>query len=66
MALDKEEDVYSSYLKYEWSKFSVSDKPVDAVFLGSWKTFERVPFMRFMKIEKFGISGNLLKWIKGF
>ena len=51
----------------DWSKFIDSDTPVDAVFLDFRKAFDCVPHKRLlMKIEKLGISGNLLKWIKDF
>ena len=51
----------------DWSKFIDSDIPVDAVFLDFRKAFDCVPHKRLlMKIEKLGISGNLLKWIKDF
>ena len=40
---------------------------MDAVFLDFRKAFDCVPHKRLlMKIEKLGISGNLLKWIKDF
>ena len=51
----------------DWSKFIDSDTPVDAVFLDFRKAFDCVPHKRLlMKIEKLGISGNLLKWIEDF
>ena len=49
----------------DWSKFIYSNIPVDEVFLA----FDCVPHKRLlslMKIEKVGIYGNLLKWIKDF
>ena len=40
---------------------------MDAVFLDFRKAFDCVRHKRLlMKIEKLGISGNLLKWIKDF
>ena len=51
----------------DWSKFIDSDTPVDAIFLDFRKAFDCVPHKRLlMKIEKLGITGNLLKWIKDF
>ena len=51
----------------DWSKFIDSDTPVDAVFLDFRKAFDCVPHKRLlMKIEKLGITGNLLKWITDF
>lgn len=51
----------------DWSRFIDSDIPVDAVFLDFRKAFDCVPHKRLLlKIEKLGISGNLLKWIKDF
>lgn len=50
-----------------WSKYIDSDIPVDAIFLDFWKAFDTVPHKRLLlKLEKLGISGNLLKWIKDF
>ena len=51
----------------DWSKFIDSGIPVDAVFLDFRKAFVCVPHKRLlMKIEKLGITGNLLKWISDF
>ena len=44
-----------------------SDIPVDAVFLDFRKAFDYVPHKQLlMKIEKLGITGNLLKRISDF
>lgn len=51
----------------DWTKFVDSDIPVDAIFLDFRKAFDCVPHKRLlMKLEKLGISGNILKWIADF
>ena len=51
----------------DWSKFVDTDTPVDAAFLDFRKAFDCVPHKRLlMKIERLGITGNLLKWITDF
>ena len=50
-----------------WSKYIDSDVPVDTVFLDFRKAFDSVPHKRLLlKLEKLGISGNVLKWIENF
>ena len=49
------------------SKFMDADIPVDTVFLDFRKAFNCVQHKRLLlKIEKLGITGNVLKWIKSF
>ena len=48
-----------------WSKTLSHNVPVDVIFLDYAKTFDTVPYIRLgIQIETFGISGNLLAWIK--
>ena len=43
------------------------NRPVDLVLLDFAKAFDKVPHKRLIyKLDKYGISGNLLKWIKSF
>ena len=50
-----------------WSKYIDSDIPVDTVFLDFRKAFDSVPHKRLLlKLEKLGVSGNVLKWISDF
>ena len=51
----------------EW--FSYLDKkiPVDAAYLDFRKAFDSVPHKRLIyKLDKYGIKGNILNWIKSF
>ena len=51
----------------EW--FSYLDKkiPVDAAYLDFRKAFDSVPHKRLLyKLNKYGIKGNILKWIESF
>ena len=50
-----------------WSKYIDSDIPVDTVFLDFKKAFDSVPHKRLLyKLERLGVSGNVLKWISSF
>ena len=51
----------------DWTKFVDSDIPVDAIFLDFRKAFDCVPHKRLlMKLEKLGISGNILNGLQSF
>ena len=40
---------------------------IDAIYLDFSKAFDTVPHQRLIgKLEAYGISGNILSWIKGF
>ena len=42
-----------------------SEKPVDVIYLDFQKAFDKVPHKRLIaSLEKTGIKGKLLKWIK--
>ena len=48
-------------------KYIDSDIPVDTVFLDFRKAFDSVPHKHLLlKLEKLGVSGNVLKWISDF
>ena len=50
-----------------WSEALSHDVPMDVIFLNYVKAFDTVPHIRLgNQIETFGISGNLLAWIKAF
>ena len=50
-----------------WSEALSHNVPVDVIFLDYAKAFDTVPHIRLgNQIETFGISGNLLAWIKAF
>ena len=50
-----------------WSKYIDADIPVDTVFLDFKKAFDSVPHKRLLyKLERLGVSGNVLKWISSF
>ena len=41
--------------------------PVDVIYMDLQKAFDSVPHKRLLyKIEHYGITGNLLRWIDGF
>ena len=41
--------------------------PIDVVYMDLQKAFDTVPHKRLLyKIEYYGITGNLLRWIAGF
>ena len=44
-----------------------NDIPVDVAYLDFRKAFDSVPHQRLLKkLEGYGISGNVLKWIEDF
>ena len=50
-----------------WSEALCHNVPVDVIFLDYAKAFDTVPHITLgNQIETFGISGNLLAWIKAF
>ena len=50
-----------------WSQYIDSDIPVDTIFLDFRKAFDSVPHKRLLlKLERLGVSGNVLKWISSF
>ena len=51
----------------EWSKMLDLGLPVDIIYLDFRKAFDAVPHQRLIeKLKSFGISGNLLEWLKCF
>ena len=51
----------------EWSKDIDKTKQVDCIYLDFKKAFDTVPHKRLLKkLQSFGITGNVLKWIKDF
>ncbi|CAG2187314.1 unnamed protein product [Mytilus edulis] len=51
----------------EWSELIDSGFPLDSIFLDFSKAFDTVPHQRlFLKLEKLGIKGCILNWIKSF
>ena len=49
------------------SKSIVEGNVVDVVYLDFWKAFDTVPHQRLLrKLEAYGITGNILKWIEAF
>ena len=51
----------------DWTKYMDYDIPVDVVYLDFRKAFDSVPHKRLLlKLERLGISGNILKWIDSF
>ena len=50
-----------------WSQYIDSDIPVDTIFLDFRKAFDSVPHKGLLlKLERLGVSGNVLKWISSF
>ena len=50
-----------------WMESLDNDVPVDAVYLDFSKAFDTVPHKRLLtKLEGYGVTGNILKWIKDF
>ena len=44
-----------------------NDYPVDVIYLDFAKAFDTVPYRRLLlKLERYGIKINMLKWIKSF
>ena len=51
----------------DWLKYLDDNEPVDAIYLDLQKAFDKVPHKRLLvKLEGYGISGNLLSWIGDF
>ena len=53
--------------KNDWSNSLDKGKPVDVVYIDFCKAFDTVSHQKLiLKIEKYGITGNLLSWISDF
>jgi len=51
----------------KWTEILDQGGAVDAVYLDFAKAFDTVPHMRLMtKLERYGVSGKLLEWIRQF
>ena len=51
----------------DWTEALDNNLQVDTVYLDFRKAFDSVPHKRLVKkLEKYGITGNLLKWLKHF
>ena len=51
----------------DWTEALDNNLQVDTVYLDFKKAFDSVPHKRLVKkLEKYGITGNLLKWLKNF
>ena len=51
----------------DWSKYYDENKQIDTVYLNIKKAFDTVPHRRLLlKLKKYGIEGNILKWIEDF
>ena len=51
----------------DWTEALDKNLQVDTVYLDFRKAFDSVPHKRLIKkLEKYGITGNLLKWLKNF
>ena len=67
MALDTNEVVFFNYWMYDWSKYYDENKQIDTVYVDIKKAFDSIPHRRLLlKLEKYGIKGNVLKWIEDF
>ena len=50
-----------------WTEALMHDIPIDILYMDYAKAFDTVPHQRLLcQVESFGISGNLLQWIKSF
>ena len=55
------------YVMEHWTKSLDLGNPVDVVYFDFRKAFDSVPHTRLMlKLQTYGIGGNLLKWIENF
>ena len=51
----------------DWTEHLDNHNSVDAIYLDFQKAFDTVPHHRlFTKLKGYGISGNILEWIKNF
>ena len=51
----------------DWTKAIDNGLPVDTLYFDLQKAFDSVPHKRLiLKLERLGITGNLLRWIKNF
>ena len=51
----------------DWSRFYDENKQIDCVYMDIKKAFDTIPHNRLLlKLEKYGIQGNILKWIRDF
>jgi hypothetical protein len=51
----------------DWTEHLDNHNSVDAIYLDFQKAFDTVPHHRlFKKLKGYGISGNILEWIKNF
>ena len=51
----------------DWSKYYDENKQIDTVYVDIKKAFDSIPHRRLLlKLEKYGIKGNVLKWIEDF
>ena len=51
----------------EWTEKLDSSHAIDTIYLDFQKTFDTVPHKRLIrKLESYGITGNLLGWIRNF
>jgi len=51
----------------EVTKYVDSGYPVDVIYLGFQKAFDKVPHRRLiMKLAALGIRGNILQWIENW
>ena len=51
----------------DWTKAIDNGLPVDNLYLDLQKAFDSMPHKRLiLKLDRLGITGNLLKWIKNF
>jgi len=50
-----------------WTRSLDNGYPVDVIYLDFHKAFDSVPYNRlFVKLEAYGISGDLLIWLQNF
>ena len=50
-----------------WTEALMHDIPIDILYMDYAKAFDTVPHLRLLcQVESFGITGNMLQWIKSF